>query len=343
MSPSLPRAWGEPTASAVLRSRPEDFVVSEELGFALSGEGEHVFLYLQKRNLNSMELLQRVAVLSGVAERDIGISGLKDRNAVTRQWFSVGMAGKTEPDWAALEAGGDVQVLAQERHSRKLKRGVHRANRFSLVLRELRGERPEIQQRLQVLRERGAPNYFGEQRFGRDGATLEQARLWVATGGRRIARARRSLYLSALRSFLFNRLLAFRVAAGSWNRVLSGDVCILQGSRSLFTCDDVDDTMTERARLGDVHPGLPLWGQGDSPASPARAEEQLATLAEHRAICDFLERAGLQLAWRPARLLADDFCWEFCDDGSLQLDFALGAGVYATALLAEVFRYEDGR
>ncbi len=344
MTPGWPRAWGEPTASALLRCRPEDFEVSEELGFELSGEGEHVFLYLQKRNLNSMELLQRIAGLADVPPREIGISGLKDRNAVTRQWFSVGMAGRSEPDWAALEAGGRVKVLARERHSRKLKRGVHRANRFRLVLRELRGERRELVQRLQLLREQGAPNYFGEQRFGRNGATLEQARRWaVSGGGRRISRAKRSLYLSALRSFLFNQALASRVAAGSWNTVLDGDVCMLQGSRSRFLCDEVDDTVAERARRGDIHPGLPLWGRGGFSVSSAGAEKQRKTSAGEREICDFLERSGLELAWRPARLLADDFCWEFCDDDSLQLDFALGAGTYATALLAELVHYQGGR
>jgi tRNA pseudouridine13 synthase len=287
-----------------------------------------------------MELLQRIAGLADVPPREIGISGLKDRNAVTRQWFSVGLAGRSEPDWAALEAGGEVKVLAKGRHSRKLKRGVHRANRFRLVLRNLRGERRELVQRLQLLREQGAPNYFGEQRFGRNGTTLEQARRWaVSRGGRRISRAKRSLYLSALRSLLFNQTLASRVAAGSWNTVLDGDVCMLQGSRSLFLCDEMDDTVTERARRGDIHPGLPLWGRGEFSVSSAVAEEQRKTLAGEREICDFLERSGLELAWRPARLLADDFCWEFCDDGSLQLDFALGAGAYATALLAELVHY----
>ena len=157
MRPAWPRAWGTPAASALIRCHPEDFVVTEELGFEPSGEGEHVFLYLQKRNLNSLELVQRLAALGGVPERDIGLSGMKDRNAVTRQWFSVGMAGRTDPDWQALESGGDVQVLRRERHSRKLRRGVHRANRFSLVLRDVRGERDALEQRLQLVREQGVP------------------------------------------------------------------------------------------------------------------------------------------------------------------------------------------
>ena len=222
MTTSWPRARGEPPARALIRCRPEDFAVTEELGFEPSGEGEHVFLYLQKCNLNSLELVQRVARLSGVPERDIGYCGLKDRNAVTRQWVSIGMAGREEPDWLALQATGDVQVLQQTRHARKLRRGVHRANRFRLVLRSLQGERDALESRLLQLREQGAPNYFGEQRFGRNGATLVQAQRWAQGGGRRLTRARRSLYLSALRSFLFNTALTARVEDGSWNRILDG-------------------------------------------------------------------------------------------------------------------------
>jgi tRNA pseudouridine13 synthase len=343
MTPNWPRAWGDPPATALIRSCPEDFLVCEELGFELSGSGEHVFLYLQKRNLNSMELVQRIAALSGIAERNIGISGLKDRNAVTRQWFSVGLAGRAEPDWQALEAGGDVRVLAQGRHLRKLRRGVHKANRFTLVLRELAGDRDALEQRLRQLRDQGVPNYFGEQRFGRNGATLLQARRWMSSGGRRLTRTKRGLYLSALRSFLFNTLLAARVEAGNWNTILAGDVCMLQGSRSLFSCERVDEQIRARARDLDIHPGLPLWGRGESAASAARARAQRDEVAQYAQVCEFLEAAGLELAWRPARLLANDFCWQFCDDGSLQLDFALGAGAYATALLAEFVQYNRGR
>jgi tRNA pseudouridine13 synthase len=342
MTTSWPSAWGNPPSRALIRCQPEDFTVSEELGFDLSGEGEHVFLYLQKRNLNTMELLQRLAAASGVPQRDIGVSGLKDRNAVTRQWFSIGMAGRTEPDWQVLEAAGDVQLLERGRHSRKLRRGVHRSNRFRLMLRAVTGERDALEQRLQQVSQGGVPNYFGAQRFGRNGATLEQARRWARSGGRRLTRAKRGFFLSALRAYLYNTVLAARVVAGNWNTLSDGDVCILQGTRSQFTCGIVDEELRSRASSGDVHPGLPLWGRGTSPASPERDLQQREALAEHMPLCNFLESEGLELAWRPARQLADDFCWQFCDDGALQLDFALGAGCYATALLAEIVQFEQG-
>lgn len=342
MNEALLRATGAPIARGLLRSSPEDFRVYEELGFELTGEGEHVFLQLQKRNLNTLELQQRIAKLSGIPERDIGISGLKDRNAVTIQWFSVRMAGKPEPDWQALSLGGeplDVEVLQIKRHQRKLKRGVHRANRFTLVLRDFQGEPEQLEQRLVLLRDEGFPNYFGEQRFGKGGSTIIQARRWMDAGGRKISRTKRSLYLSAMRSGLFNSLLAERVAQGSWNRVQDGDMCMLQGTRSQFSAEVADESLQARACAGDLHPALPLWGRFSSEALVKMPVLSSALVKDEQPVCDFLERAGMDLAWRPARALADDFCWQFCDDASLQLDFTLGAGSYATALLAEFVHY----
>jgi tRNA pseudouridine13 synthase len=322
-----------------VRVSPEDFRVEEILGFDPCGEGEHVFLYLEKRRLNTSELLRRVAAFSRVPDRDIGCAGLKDRNAVTRQWVSVRLAGRPEPDWKELARGGDLAVLTVARHRRKLRRGVHRGNRFSLRLRELSGDLDGLRRRLETVRLEGAPNYFGHQRFGRDGATLEQARQWVAEGGRRISRHRRGLYLSALRGYLFNQLLAARVRDGTWNRPVPGDVCLLAGSRSLFECETVDAALLRRAAEGDIHPGLPLWGRGEGRAAERSAASRLAP--EAAAFCAFLEVREVELSWRATRLLADDFCWQFCDDGSLQLDFELGAGGYATALLAEFVRFDD--
>jgi tRNA pseudouridine13 synthase len=341
MNLAFPRAGGVPPASALIRCEPEDFRVSETLGFDPSGEGEHCFLRLQKCQLNTLDLVQRLSKLSGVPVRDIGYSGLKDRNAVTRQWFSVGMAGRAEPDWLALEAADDVQVLVVGRHSRKLKRGVHRANRFALVLRDLTGDKVELEQRLHRVRARGVPNYFGEQRFGRNASTLTQARRWMRDG-QRISRDKRSLYFSALRAYVFNRMLAQRVERGVWNTVLEGDVCLLQGTHSFFTCDELSDDIARRAASGDIHPGLPLWGRVAVERSSALLEQQASALVECRDICEFLEASGLTAAWRAARLMADDFCWQFCDDGSLRLEFTLDAGSYATALLAELVQYREG-
>jgi len=336
-----PRVRGEPQVEARIRSRSEDFLVCEQLGFEPEGEGEHVFLHLQKRDLNSAELVQRVAVLSKVAARDIGISGLKDRNAVTSQWLSVGMAGRAEPDWQALQSDGKVQLLAHKRHRRKLRRGVHKANRFSLRLRGLKGDLADLETRLRRVRDAGVPNYFGPQRFGRGGSNLVQARRWMASRHSRLSRQKRGLLLSALRAELFNCLLAARVEARSWAQVRRGDVCLLRGTRSFFACEQVTADIEQRAAHGDLHVGLPLWGIGEWPPGSDGEHKWRERLAEQADVCEFLENAGLELAFRSARLLVDDFCWRFCDDGDLQLDFTLGAGAYATALLGELVRYKE--
>jgi len=340
MISAWPRAWGALPGSALIRCQPEDFKVSEQLGFELSGAGEHCFLYLQKRSLNSMDVVKRLSALSGAEPRDIGLCGLKDRNAVTRQWFSVGMAGRAVPDWHRLEADGGVQVVSLGWHLRKLRRGVHRANQFTLVLRAVTGERVVLEARLEKLRDAGVPNYFGEQRFGRHGSTLVQARRWMRSG-HKVSRDKRSLYFSALRAYMFNCLLAQRVENGHWDTVIPGDVCVLRGTRSFFTCREVNDDIRARSAQGDIHPGLPLWGRGPVSFDTLFGARETDNLADCREICDFLANSALELAWRPARMVPDDFCWQFCDDDTLQLDFSLGAGSYATALLAEFVQYNE--
>lgn len=339
MTGPWPAAGDGPAGRARIREQPEDFVVREQLGFAPDGEGEHAFLHLKKRGLNTADLAQRLSELSGVPLRDIGFAGMKDRHAVTSQWFSVGLAGRPEPDWRALETRGDVRLLEATRHTRKLRRGVHRANTFELTLRRVEGDFDVIEARLRQVRERGVPNYFGEQRFGRNGATLAQARQWAARDGRRrVSRSKRGLYLSALRSQLFNTLLAQRVADGTWDQVLPGDLCILQGTRSQFPCPEVDAGIEARAAAGDIHPALPLWGRGQARQGEPRVRDQSRWLAAEAPVCAFLEAAGLELDYRPARTMADDFCWQFCDDDTLRLGFSLGAGSYATAVLAQLLQ-----
>ena len=338
----LSRALGSPVGTARVRTSPADFIVREQLDFEPGGEGEHVFLHLEKQELNTLDLIARVSRLSGIERADIGYSGLKDRNAITSQWLSVRMAGKPEPDWSGLEADGNVRILDCQRHLRKLKRGVHRCNRFTLTLRALTGTREHLEQRLTMIKEHGVPNYFGEQRFGRAGSTLIQARTWRDGGGRRISRNRRSLYLSALRADLFNQLLAGRVSRATYATPLTGDACQLHGTRSLFRCVDADDVIAQRAAAGDIHPALPLWGRGEPVASPEMHAQQAAQLRSEISTCDFLEAKQLELSYRPARLLPDDFCWRFCDDDALIIEFSLGAGGYATAVLAELVEYTEG-
>ncbi|VAX01710.1 tRNA pseudouridine(13) synthase [hydrothermal vent metagenome] len=337
--PDWPRVSGKPVTSAVIRSCPEDFQVDEILNFEFDGEGEHLLVHVRKRNQNTADVAQKLARHAGVKVRDIGYAGLKDRNAVTTQWFSVWLPGKPDPDWSAFE-NEDLQILNSQRHRRKLQRGALQGNRFVIVLRDIEFEEPTdketLEQQLAVIQKQGVPNYFGEQRFGRGGKNLSEA---VAMfNGRRVkARHLRSLYLSSARSFLFNEVLAARIAAGSWLQVLPGEVLMLAGSRSFFVADELNKEIEQRLMSGDVLPSGPLWGRGEL-ASQQDAEvlEQNA-LAGQAVYREGLEAAGLKQERRALRLAVSGFQWQWLPEGkNLQLCFELSSGCYATSVLREL-------
>ncbi len=341
-----PRTQTAGRASAEIRHHHADFQVEEVLGFTLAEEGEHVFLFIEKRGLNSKEVASSLARLAGVSERDIGYSGLKDKHAQTRQWFSVGMAGKVgkvekaEPNWASLE-NEQLRILSVNRHLRKIRRGIHKANLFSLQLRNLRGDRDELLEHLQRIRQRGVPNYFGEQRFGYQAGNIRKGFAWIAGEIRAPKRHQRGLILSSLRALLFNELLAARVRSDSWEVPACGDMCALNGSGSIFVNDGSDPTIAERASERDLHLALPLWGDGEAHESPRCANEQSQVLAAYQQACEFLCHQGLRRDYRPARVIADDFCWQFCDDDQLTISFSLPAGSFATTVLRELLDYRD--
>ncbi len=335
---SLPYALGSPAASACLRTFPKDFQVEEHLGYPLSGEGEHAWLHIRKRNTNTAWAAGLIAKLAGVARRDVSYAGLKDRNAVTSQWFSVGLAGRTEPDWQELNSA-ELTVLEATRHRKKLRRGGLAGNHFQLILRELGGDKDVLGQRLQRLKETGAPNWFGPQRFGHDYGNVAAA-LTLFQGRRERDRQKRGLYLSAARSLLFNAVLARRVQDGSWNEALAGDMLSLEGSQSIFAIETPDAEISARLAALDIHPTGPLWGRGRplvSAAALAMEDETLAPFGEFR---EGLEMAGLKQARRSLRISLWDLEWSFPDEEVLQLGFSLPAGSYATAVVREILNSE---
>lgn len=335
MSEGLPRAFGAPVLAARFRSAPEDFFVEELSGFDPSGEGEHLLLTVEKRGMNTAFAAKRIAAWAGIADMGVGYAGLKDRHAVTRQRFSVRLPRKIAPDLASL-ASDDLKVIDATWHSRKLPRGALAGNRFELILREVAGDRDAIERRLGDIHARGLPNWFGEQRFGRDGGNVAAA--LAMFGGRRVRRDQRSLLLSAARSELFNRVLAARLADGSWNRGLEGEVWMLAGSRSVFGPEPWNETLAQRLASFDIHPTGPLWGQGESRAQgAARACEDAALVDDDApALRSGLEQEGLRQERRALRLRPDGLAWQWLDAGTLRLAFSLPPGSYATAVLHEL-------
>lgn len=346
--PDWPRAYAgqdeTPIATALLRSCAEDFQVDEVLGFEADGEGEHLLLQVRKRNKNTADVARTLARHAGVKVRDVGYCGLKDRNAVTTQWFSVWLPGKPDPDWSALE-DDNLHVVTSRRHRRKLQRGSLRGNCFVIVLRDIefsgQADATVLEQRLAVMANEGVPNYFGEQRFGREGSNLSDATA-MFNGARVKGNHLRGLYLSAARSFLFNQVLAARVTAANWNQMLPGEALMLAGSRSFFVADEMDEEIKARLAAGDVLPSGPLWGRGELPSKNAAAELEQEVLADYELFRQGLERAGLKQERRPLRLVIEDLHWQWLPQGqSLQLSFRLPAGCYATSVLRELVVTRD--
>ncbi|HJW45170.1 MAG TPA: tRNA pseudouridine(13) synthase TruD [Lysobacter sp.] len=332
---TLPCAHGPAVLSATTRSTPADFFVEELPGFEPSGSGEHLLLTIEKRGMNTAFAAKRIAQWARVPEMGVSYAGLKDRHAVTRQRFSVHLPKKVAPDLATLESD-ELSVLDHAWHSRKLPRGALAGNRFVLVLREPRGEREAIELRMRAIAEHGVPNYFGEQRFGRDGDNVANALAMFA--GRRVRREQRTLLLSAARSELFNRVLAARVNDGSWNVGLDGEVWALDGSRSVFGPEPFNDALAQRLATFDIHPSGPLWGRGELRSRGQVAEIELHALAgdEAAALREGLDAAGLAQERRALRLHPKQLVWQWLDADALQLSFELPPGTYATVVLAEL-------
>jgi tRNA pseudouridine13 synthase len=315
---------------AEIRTTPADFDVTEELGYEFDGEGEHYYLFVEKTGTNTEWLSRQLARFAGVPARDVGYCGLKDRNAVTRQWFSVPRW--NSPDWAAVEIEG-ARLLDVQRHSKKLRRGAHKSNHFCIVLRpNKKGSEPfpEISEkgsdpfweRLQVVAERGVPNYFGPQRFGREGGNIRLADDWAA--GKRLPRHKRSIAISSARSFLFNEVLHERVLDGSWGQILRGDLANLDGTGSVFPVDDVDADIDRRCSELDIHPAAELPGDGSN--------------SGHEAWQKAFDKGRVKPGSRSLRLKVANLHAETGEDW-VKLSFTLGRGAFATSVLREIALY----
>ena len=330
----LPFAHGTvPPLTARLRVAHEDFLVEEILGYDADGSGEHALLWVEKRGANTDWLARELAKFAGVPPLAVGYAGLKDRHAITRQAFTVQLAGKPDPDWSVFPHD-NVKVLAATRHGRKLKRGALRGNRFVLTLREVQGERGRAEQALAAIAARGVPNYFGEQRFGREGGNLDQARAMFA--GRRVDRDKRGFLLSAARSQIFNSVLAARVERGTWDAPLDGEIWSLAGSRSWFGPEPYSDLLAERLARGDIHPSGPLWGQGEPPAAGDAGALEREIAAAHADLAQGIAAARMDQERRPLRLLPKDLRWRWPAEDVLEMSFELPAGAYATVVAREV-------
>jgi len=332
---TLPTAHGTPPATGRIRVEPEDFRVEEVLGFEPDGSGSHLLLTVEKRGANTGWVASQLARAAAVPVREVGYCGHKDRQAVTVQAFSLPALPEEPLEPILAHSGEGYRVVAVARHGRKLRPGSHRGNRFVLVIRDLQGDRSAIEACLHRIATCGVPNYFGPQRFGREGSNLRRAREWSMGGAAPREREQRSFALSAARGHLFNEVLAARVRRGDWNRLLPGEAVMLDGKRSFFAAPEITPELVERAATFDVQPSGPLAGRGAVPVTgDALAAEGRALLGE-TALRDLLVAQGLEHERRSLRLVVRECRWEF-DDDRLQIEFTLPRGAFATAVLHEL-------
>lgn len=306
----FPYAYGQPEAAANFRVEPEDFQVDETLGFEPIGEGEHVYLHVWKRGENTAWIAEKIAELAKVQVMDVGYCGRKDRHAVTTQWFSIYLPKKElEPDWTALNSE-TIKVLSISRHQHKLRRGDHETNCFIIRLRDfVVADKSAFEQKIAEVLAQGVPNYYGEQRFGRNANNLPEAHAILVEGKRIRDKQKRGLMLSAARSYLFNQVLAARVAGNNWKTLLTGEP--------------------------EQHPTAPLWGRGRSAATGDALQLESSVMEAWAEWRDGLEHAGLSQERRALVLSPEAASWRWLE-GDMEVGFTLGSGEFATTILREL-------
>ncbi|AZZ93620.1 tRNA pseudouridine(13) synthase TruD [Hahella sp. KA22] len=315
---NFPGLWTD-SAPGIWRQTPEDFGV-DELWTPPDSGGEHVLLHIEKRGQNTEWVSRNLARFCGVRDFDIGLMGLKDRHAVTRQWFSVYLGKRPEPDWSQLQIEG-VEVLSVTRTQKKLRRGDHSGNAFKIWVRQVDGVHEQIDEKLSYIQANGFPNYFGDQRFGHDGYNLQRAHAWFVEGQKPKKKAHLGMYLSAARSYLFNEILAERVRRGDWSTMIDGD----EGAPAASSV--VSESTV---------PTGPMLGGPEFLSGTAGEIEQLRTASLSEWLTA-IHKDGARTARRPFVAKPVEMSWQWVGD-DIELTFSLGSGCFASVLLDQVFR-----
>ena len=373
-------AYSQPQLTGQLKTFAEDFKVEEINQTELSGEGEHLWCWVEKRGQNTDWVAGMLAKWAGTAKHNVGFAGQKDRQAVTKQWFSIQLPGKADPNPADLDIEG-VHILNMQRHNKKIQRGELLGNRFELLLRNIKSTdqslsieeiKKELDSRLQTIQTHGVPNYFGEQRFGRDGNNLVQGEKLLlsdsyANDRRRKRGAKRdrgnqnqqSLYISALRSWMFNELLSQRIKQKNWDNVIPGDLLQTANQDDFILADDTQNLADLQKKLESTELFITggLFGDGHLPTALEAKTLEQAIIGKYQVWCDALSQNRVKQDRRALKLMPHNLVWGFEQESlgndlhedtiqnqqnqqslNLKLSFALPAGSFATMVLREILK-----
>ena len=326
---------GKPQGQGLLKANPEDFVVVEDLGFGPDGEGEHLLVRILKKDCNTRFVADALAKFLKIHAREVSFAGQKDKHAVTEQWLCARLPGKEMPDLSKFQLEG-CQVLEYARHKRKLRLGALKGNQFTLILREI-SDRDDAEQRLQAIAAQGVPNYFGAQRFGIGGSNLQGALRWAESGAAVRDRNKRSFWLSAARSGLFNQQVSIRLEKPEFNQVVDGDALQLAGRGSWFVATAEErEPLQARVDSRDLMITAALPGSGDWGSQREALVAEQAAIAEETQLQALLVREKVEAARRAMLLYPQQMSWNWWDDVTVELRFWLPAGSFATSVVREL-------
>lgn len=331
---------GKPLSTGKLKSQPEDFIVKEDLGFELDGEGEHVMVRVEKTGCNTLFVAEQLAKFAKISARSVSYAGLKDRNAVTEQWFCLQMPGKETPDFSLWQLDG-CRVIATTRQKRKLRIGTLKGNQFELTIRDI-SVPEDVEARLQKVAEQGIPNYFGEQRFGRDGQNLTQALRWANQEITVRERNKRSFYLSAARSAMFNHVASERIENQTINQVLLGDALQLTGRGSWFvaTAEELP-TLQARVASGELSITAPLPGDGELGTQEDALVFETNSLESYHSLMTLMKNERVSSTRRAMIVKPQNFQWQWIDQTTLKLNFFLNSGSFVTSVVREIINQDS--
>jgi tRNA pseudouridine13 synthase len=334
---------GKPLSLGVIKSKPEDFQVVEDLGYSPDGEGEHVLVRIRKQGCNTTFVAEAIAKYLKISSRDLSYAGMKDRHAVTEQTLCFRLPGKSMPDFSNLNLPG-CDILSVARHQRKIRTGALAGNAFKIILREI--SQPQLlAQRLSMIEREGVPNYFGEQRFGHQQHNLTLARQWAGNTVQMRDKKKRGLLLSAVRSAFFNQVTSERLRQqGNLNRLMDGDAVQLVRSGSWFVAEEGSEEwgdIQQRLHQQQLRITGPLPGLNKKSVVNRALQLEQTILAKELQLLQLLEREKVEAARRALLVIPSGLQYEWLSQDSLQLQFWLPAGSYATSLVRELIRTSE--
>ncbi|PQJ89943.1 tRNA pseudouridine(13) synthase TruD [Aliivibrio sifiae] len=328
--------YGKPVATGKLKQLPEHFIVKEVLGFTFTGKGEHLMVKIRKTGENTKYVANELAKFCGVKSKDISWAGLKDRHAITEQWLSVHLPKSDHFKFALFEATHPgVEILEMTRHNKKLRPGDLLGNSFQLIATEVT-DMDDVLSRLDKVKVSGVPNYFGSQRFGHEGNNVTEARRWGRENVRTRDNTKRSFYLSAARSWIFNHIVSQRITEGYFTQPVDGDILLDQNGRTVNE-NVTSEENVQKVQDGDWSISAALAGDNQLPTSETALTLEQPQLDAEPDLMALIRGNRMRHERRAIELHPENLSWS-AEGDTLTLNFSLTSGSFATVIMRELLQ-----